>query len=201
MKTKTLVVNLYGAPGAGKSTGAAYIFYKLKQSGINCELVTEFAKDKVWEGAKAVFEDGCYIFGKQHFRMHRLMGKVDVVITDSPLLVSAFYSPDEFRDELTSIAKKSFDKFQVSYFINRVKTYNPKGRFQTEHESDQVAYDMWNFLINNGVEAFNSVGNEEGYNAIVDDILGRLGRTKPTLERIPTLEQIADCTKTHKPRH
>jgi adenylate kinase family enzyme len=27
---KTLVVNLFGAPGAGKSTGAAYIFAMLK---------------------------------------------------------------------------------------------------------------------------------------------------------------------------
>lgn len=195
METKTLVVNLYGAPGAGKSTGAAYIFYKLKQSGINCELVTEFAKDKVWEGAKAVFEDGCYIFGKQHFRMHRLMGKVDVVITDSPLLVSAFYS-EGFRDELTSIAKKSFDKFQVSYFINRVKAYNPKGRFQTEDESNQVASEMWKFLKSNDVNLFNSVGNEEGYNAIVDDILVRLGRSSK-----PTLEQISTEERNFNPRH
>lgn len=44
-----LIVNLFGVPGAGKSTGAAYIFSRLKMLGINAELVTEFAKDKVWE--------------------------------------------------------------------------------------------------------------------------------------------------------
>lgn len=44
---KMLVVNMFGAPGAGKSTGAAYIFSKLKMAGVNAELVTEFAKDKV----------------------------------------------------------------------------------------------------------------------------------------------------------
>ena len=59
-----LVVNLFGAPGAGKSTGAAYIFSKLKMAGINAELVTEFAKDKVWEESKAVFQNQAYIFGK-----------------------------------------------------------------------------------------------------------------------------------------
>ena len=42
-----LVVNLFGVPGAGKSTGAAYVFSKLKMKGINAELVTEFAKDIV----------------------------------------------------------------------------------------------------------------------------------------------------------
>lgn len=42
-----LVVNVFGVPGAGKSTGAAYIFSKLKMNGINAELITEFAKDKI----------------------------------------------------------------------------------------------------------------------------------------------------------
>lgn len=44
-----VVVNLFGEPGAGKSTGAAYIFSALKMHGINAELVTEYAKEKVWE--------------------------------------------------------------------------------------------------------------------------------------------------------
>lgn len=44
-----LIVNLFGAPGAGKSTLAAYVFAKLKMAGVNAELVTEFAKDKTWE--------------------------------------------------------------------------------------------------------------------------------------------------------
>lgn len=52
---KMLVVNLFGTPGAGKSTGVAYIFSNLKMRGINAELVTEFAKDMVWEDNKEVF--------------------------------------------------------------------------------------------------------------------------------------------------
>ena len=52
-----ILVNLYGAPGAGKSSGAAYIFSKLKMAGVNAELVTEFAKDKVYEHSKKVFEN------------------------------------------------------------------------------------------------------------------------------------------------
>lgn len=47
----TLIVNLFGAPGTGKSTGAAYIFSKLKMAGVDAEYVTEFAKDKVWDNS------------------------------------------------------------------------------------------------------------------------------------------------------
>jgi len=36
----TLVVNLYGGPGTGKSTTAAATFAELKMAGINCELVS-----------------------------------------------------------------------------------------------------------------------------------------------------------------
>ena len=58
-----LVVNLFGAPGSGKSTGAAYIFSQLKIAGVNAELVTEFVKDKVWENNEEVFKNQAYIFG------------------------------------------------------------------------------------------------------------------------------------------
>ena len=44
---KTLVVNLLGAPGSGKSTIAASIFSKLKFQNLNVELVSEYAKELV----------------------------------------------------------------------------------------------------------------------------------------------------------
>ena len=87
-----IIVNLFGVPGAGKSTGAAYIFSQLKMKGINAELITEFAKDKVWENNEKVFKNQLYLFGKQSFRISRVQDEVDVIITDSPLLLSIFYN-------------------------------------------------------------------------------------------------------------
>ena len=55
-----LVINLFGAPGAGKSTAAAYIFANLKMKGINCELITEYEKDKLYEGSVEVFNNQLY---------------------------------------------------------------------------------------------------------------------------------------------
>ena len=96
---KPYVINLFGAPGSGKSTGAAYIFAQLKMRNINCELVTEYAKDLTWE--KRELSLGCqeYIFGKQSFRMKRCRDKVDVIITDSPIPLGIFYNSDPALDE------------------------------------------------------------------------------------------------------
>ena len=171
-----LVVNLFGAPGAGKSTGAAYIFSKLKMAGINAELVTEFAKDKVWEESKSVFQNQAYIFGKQYFRISRVQGKVDVVITDSPILLSSFYANDEvLGKEFDALIMKVFNSYDsMNVFINRVKPHNPSGRFQTEAESDELSNVMRTFLDDHGVVCAQYDGCKEGYDTLASDILRRV---------------------------
>lgn len=168
-----VLVNLFGAPGAGKSTGAAYIFSQLKMRGINAELVTEFAKDKVWEGSKAVFENQAYIFGKQYFRISRCADQVDVIVTDSPLLLSILYNNDEdlggtFDAVVRRVAKKYNSK---NYYLKRVKDYNPSGRFQTEEESDEIAIELKRLLDREGVDYKVRRGDVIGYEQIVEDII------------------------------
>ena len=168
-----ILVNLFGAPGAGKSTGAAYIFSQLKMRGINAELVTEFAKDKVWEGSKAVFENQAYIFGKQYFRISRCADQVDVIVTDSPLLLSILYNNDEdlggtFDAVVRRVAKKYNSK---NYYLKRVKDYNPSGRFQTEEESDEIAIELKRLLDREGVEYKGRRGDVIGYEQIVEDVM------------------------------
>ena len=99
MDKKTIAINFFGAPGAGKSTLSAIVFAKLKMMGVNCELVTEFAKDKVWEKNNEALSNQIYIFAKQYYGMSRCTGQVDVIITDSPLFLSPFYNKDPEIDE------------------------------------------------------------------------------------------------------
>lgn len=86
-----IILNLFSGPGAGKSTMAADIFAKLKRAGVNSELASEYAKDKVWEKSLSILENQIYVFGKQHHRLFRLKSQVDVIVTDSPILLSAIY--------------------------------------------------------------------------------------------------------------
>jgi hypothetical protein len=86
------VINILGGPGVGKSTTAAGIFYELKKLHLKVELVTEFVKDRIYEGHLGCIADQIYIFGQQQRRISRLVGHVDYVITDSPLILSCLYS-------------------------------------------------------------------------------------------------------------
>lgn len=173
-----ILINLFGAPGAGKSTGAAYIFSKLKMHGINAELVTEFAKDKVWEESKAVFNNQAYIFGKQYFKISRCADKVDVVVTDSPLLLSLVYNNDPvLGEEFNNLVRKVFNSYNSrNYYLQRTKEYNPVGRFQNEAESDQIGDKILNLLNDEGIYFVSTTGDTAGYDSIVEDILVLLDR-------------------------
>lgn len=133
-----IVINLFAGPGSGKSTTCAGVFAKLKLAGINCEMALEYAKDKVWENSHEVLDDQIYVFGKQLHRIFRLKDKVEVVITDSPLLLSILYDKSE-NPYLRDLVLDQFNKFDNrNYFIHRNTIYNPKGRLQTESEAKEI---------------------------------------------------------------
>ena len=167
---KPIVINLAGAPGAGKSTGAAYIFSSLKQKGINCELVGEFAKDKTWEHNILALSCQEYVLGKQSYRMARCRDEVDVIITDSPLPLSIIYNTNHAISE--SFPKLVMDIFNtysnLNFFLNRVKPYNPKGRNQTESESDELSNKIKQLYDELGIQYKEIDGDSQGYQDIVE---------------------------------
>ena len=170
---KPVVVNLFGAPGAGKSTGAAQVFCTLKKLGVNCELVTEFAKDKTWEHNMKALSCQEYVFGKQSYRFARCRDDVDVIVTDSPLPLSIIYNSNPAIEE--SFPKIIMDIFNtytnINFFINRVKPYNPKGRNQTESESDVISTDVQRLCNKLGIFYESINGDDEGYQYIVDRVV------------------------------
>jgi len=168
----TMIVNFFGGPGAAKSTMAADVFAQLKWKGINCELVTEYAKSKVWEGSKLseqgwqvdapTLDNQLYVFGKQHNSIFRLIGKVEVIITDSPIILSTIY--DKHNDEiLRQLVLNEFSKFDnLNFFINRFKDYNPMGRMQTLDEAIRIDDKIKNFLTSNSIDFEYVNGTPEG---------------------------------------
>ena len=66
MAKKQKVINIFGAPNAGKSTVAAGLFYIMKINGYNVELVNESAKDLVWNGQTEHLSEQLIVFTKQY---------------------------------------------------------------------------------------------------------------------------------------
>ena len=78
-------------PGVGKSTIAASIFCKLKELGFNVELITEYAKECVYENKLKTMQDQIYLLAKQYHKIKNALDYNDILITDSPLLLSCIY--------------------------------------------------------------------------------------------------------------
>ena len=79
-----------------------------------------------------------------------------------------------YKDVCIYEAKKYKNTYNL--FVNRFKPYNPNGRNQTEEEAKEIDRKIKAFLTDNNLEFKEINGTEEGYNAIVKDIIERLGK-------------------------
>jgi nicotinamide riboside kinase len=165
------VINLFGGPGCGKSTLAAGLFHQMKLQGLNCELVTEFAKDLTWENAQDNRLCQPYVFGVQYLRMQRLKGKVDYVITDSPLLLSSYYARSELG-AFHQMVKAYHDSFEnMNYILTGPnRRYQPIGRNQTEDEAQQIHNAIWDMLNDYEIPVRPISPDERGLHHILGDI-------------------------------
>ena len=135
---KHLVINLIGGPCCGKSTTMAGVFYWLKKHGVNCEMATEYTKDKVWEEDYRAMDDQIYIIGKQFHRISRLIDKVDIVIMDTSLLSSIIYDKNK-SDALKQLCIEAFNRFNnMVFFIERGDNYQSEGRREDESQSIKI---------------------------------------------------------------
>jgi hypothetical protein len=148
MKKKTLVVNFFAGPGTGKSTFCAGTFAALKWGDVDCEMALEYAKDLTWESSSTdkkkkkvknpKLENQLYVFGKQQHRIFRLNGKVDVIVTDSPLLHSLVYDTGDNKALESLILEEHSMYDNLNIFLRRKKKYNPNGRSQTLQQAIEL---------------------------------------------------------------
>lgn len=168
-----IVINLFAGPGSGKSTTCAGVFSKLKLTGVNCEMALEYAKDKVWENSLDVLDDQIYVFGKQLHRLNRLKNKVDVIITDSPILLSIIYNK-EASNYLDDLVIEQFHKFNnLNYYVVRDETFNTKGRLQNHEESMEKDIEIKTLLNEHNI-SYTTVYKHNSVDTIVDDVMKAL---------------------------
>jgi hypothetical protein len=168
----TIVVNFFAGAGGGKSTLSADIFSRLKKLNVETELALEFAKDLVWEENESL-KNQIYVFGNQLQRIERVNNKVDVIVTDSPLLLSIIFRPNHIPKTLDKLVLETFNSYNnVNYFIERSHQYNPNGRLEkTVEEAIIKDNQIKQLLVNNNIQYESVLSNEECINNIVNDIV------------------------------
>lgn len=138
---RTLVINLFAGPGAGKTTLAHRLAADLAEMGVLTEYVGEYAKELIWRGRRGVLdgspENQRHVTGEQMRRIDVLLGQVQVIVTDSPALLGLVHmKPGPDRDRYAEKLRSwhlSHSNFDV--FVNRSESYDSRGRRHTLEES------------------------------------------------------------------
>jgi hypothetical protein len=137
----TTYINIFGGPGIGKSTTAASLFADMKKQEIKVELVTEVAKDFVWENRMETLAIQPYVTMKQYRNLIRLKGKIDFVITDAPILFGILYAnkfaldlPESYHQFVKDCHSKIISP-SINILLERTYDYDIAGRYQSVDEA------------------------------------------------------------------
>lgn len=177
---KTIVVNLLGAAGSGKSTIAGEVFVKLKKLGIPSEIIQEYAKSVVYEENYKRLNDQLFIYANQYHSMLIAKDSARVLVLDSPLMLSLFYNkhfaqnavPEDVFKKLVMDGYSQFDN--MNYFINRKHEYKQEGRYQTEEEAKLQEVQMREMLFGMEIDIKQLDSSQPCADMIVKDVQERI---------------------------
>ena len=171
---KTIIVNLYGVPGAGKSTCGAYIYSNLKMKGVNVKMYwAEYIED-IWPE--------CSEFTPQDIQLNidilEDMTNPQVIINTFPAPMTDFLNQKKYTEEPTP--------HTLNYLLLRVKCYRSEQQHWTEAQSNEMALPLCKFLEASGMKYSAVGGHKEGFDCIIDDIMDKI-------EEMERWEQFQKC--------
>lgn len=169
------IINLFGAPGSGKSTCASFLFYQLRLQHIDCELTGEFPKELRWEGRDIARKNHIFIFANHLYKIECLQKEAEVIISDSPLPLSIFYNDNpHIHEELSNLILKVNSTFSATnYLLIRDFPYSKVGRYQTEEESDDLNHKLRDFLTSNDIQFVELKSNIDSYKHILNEVINK----------------------------
>lgn len=191
---KTIVINAFGGPGAGKTTACLDITSMLKKRGFVAEYVQEYAKELVWDKNFEML-DGSeknqkIILAEQQKRMDKLMGKVDFIVTDAPLLLNTIYLNSPDKTAYTKEILDRFNKYDNFCFVVERNTavFEQEGRIQNLEQSIEKDNDITKLLKDNNI--YFKTYNHESLNKVAENAVRTHERITGIKKEIPIGERI-----------
>jgi hypothetical protein len=182
MTTKYRRVNLYAGPSCGKSTNRADLFASLKKMkkrgeiSIKLEEAPEYVKQWTYDDRTVQGFYQHYLFAKQQHEEERPLRKgVDLVISDSPLLLNACYAEKAGMNTTDCLIKMALEHEKVypgiHIFLKRGEAaYESVGRWGTESDARDMDERIKKFLIKHLPTYFVEIDSED-YEGILRCVL------------------------------
>lgn len=159
----TFVISFVGAPGAGKSTAALGTSYMLKKNGCSVEYVDEFTKRLVYNDLlEKYIPNQSYIVAEQYKKIYDLLGKVDYIVSDAGLEISALHSSGEkVIEDLAWYLTGKINQFTILIERDTEKVkFEEDGRIEDEEESKAFGERLEEYLKANGARYVKVVGSD-----------------------------------------
>lgn len=174
----TLVINLFGGPGSGKSTFAAGVYYKLKRMNIRVKLVQEYAEELCWSNDERI-NDQLHVTMTQYSRLMGPIGEAEVIVTDTSLLNGIVYGGYGCTNLFEPYVVELFNRFNnTNIFLERNPEFefDTAGRRQNYEEALAVDGQIKDMLNRNNIR-YHCItkNNEEAIDDLVGTIVERIG--------------------------
>lgn len=167
------VINLFGAPSAGKSTTMLGLTYHMKLMGLSVENTPEFFKEMIYEDSNAErFGGQLYVLGEQNRRIARLMGKNDFAVTDCPLPLIGMYTAKDYIPGFHDFIKGLNDKYDnVNYMIVRKHEFEHEKRVHNEDQANQIESKLPEYLSSLKIPFRVLESGEDLVQRMIDDMI------------------------------
>ncbi len=138
------VINLFAAPGTGKTTTGQILSGLLSMADYKVELIPEFAKFATLAKNHAALSDQIYMFGKQENRLNVLeKAGLDYVIMDGPLPIALLFQPEGYFSCYEPLVMEVFRSYDnVNFYLRKNPQLAYKAHGRNESETEAGALDL-----------------------------------------------------------
>lgn len=147
---KTLVINLFAGPRAGKRTCAWQLADELTRLGYRVEYIPKYSKELLLDDRMDMLDGSLehqqMIFKEQNRRIQRMSGKVDIVVTDSPLLLSSLYCKEHSKEFDQAVRENFLGYDNFNLFVNRGNVNEQGGNSQSQDKNRAIDEKINNYL-------------------------------------------------------
>ena len=180
-----LLVNYFAGPSAGKTTAALELTAALKKEGYNVEYVSEFSKELVLENRIDELSNQEFVTDEQYHRLDRLRNSVDIIVTDSPVLLGKVYGEKSISEEYSKQIKDYHNSFEnLNLFVARGDTFQTEGRVHNLEQSKELDNKIITMLRENNV-MFDYVQQNDITNTVatINKLFENIEHSKTTQEK------------------